>query len=88
MAADRITTALIATTTPQLPHTREADSVPLLGPVTQRHFGGVFARLLCSAGITNENEFQFIDSPTPRISNDVTFGHAHTLCSAILWLLW
>jgi len=29
MAADRITTALIATTTPQLPHTREADSVPL-----------------------------------------------------------
>jgi len=47
----------------------------------QRHFGVVFARLLCSAGITNENEFKFSGSPTPRVSNDVTFGHAHTLCS-------
>jgi len=53
----------------------------------QKHFGVVFAGLLCSAGITNENEFQFSDSPTPLVSNDVTFGHAHTLCSAI-WLLY
>jgi len=45
----------------------------------QRHFGVVFARLLCSAGITNENEFQFSGSPTPRVSNDITFGHTHTL---------
>ena len=34
----------------------------------------------------NENEFHISASPTPRVSNDVTFGHAHTLCSAI-WLL-
>ena len=52
----------------------------------QRHFRVVFARLLCPAGITNENEIQFSGSPTPRVSNDVTFGHAHTLCSEI-WLL-
>jgi len=41
---------------------------------------------LCSAGITNENEFHISGSPTPRVSNDVTFSHAHTLCLAI-WLL-
>ena len=40
----------------------------------QRHFGVVFARLLCSAGITNENEIQFSGSPTPRVSNDVTLA--------------
>ena len=45
-----------------------------------RHFGAVLARLLCSARITNENGFQFCGSPTPRVSNDVTFSHAHTLC--------
>ena len=39
-----------------------------------RHFGVVFERLLCSAGITNENEFQFSGSPTPRVSNDVTLA--------------
>ena len=50
----------------------------------QRHFGVIFARLLRSAGITNENEIQYSGSPTPRVSNDVTFGHAHTLCSAII----
>jgi len=42
-----------------------------------RHFGVVFERLLWSAEITNENEFQFSGSPTPRISNDITFSHAH-----------
>ena len=30
----------------------------------QRHFCVVFARLLCSAGITNENEFHTSSSPT------------------------
>ena len=30
----------------------------------QRHFCVVFARLLCSAGITNENEFHNSSSPT------------------------
>ena len=61
-------------------------SVPLrTGTCYIRHFGAVFARLLCSAGTTNENEFQFSGSPTPCVSNDVTFGHAHTLCSAT-WL--
>ena len=48
-----------------------------------RHFGVVFERLLCSAGITNENEFQFSGSPAPHVSNDVTFGHTHTLCLAM-----
>ena len=52
----------------------------------QRHFCVVFARLLCSAGITNENEFHNSSSPTLCASNDVTSGHAHPLCSEI-WLL-
>ena len=52
----------------------------------QRHFCVVFARLLCSAGITNENEFHTSSSPTLCASNDVTSGHAHSLCSEI-WLL-
>jgi len=39
-----------------------------------------------AAGHPFENEFQFSGSPTPRISDDVTFGHAHTLCS-VMWLL-
>ena len=52
----------------------------------QRHFCVVFARLLCSAGITNENEFHNSSSPTLCASNDVTSSHAHSLCSEI-WLL-
>jgi len=51
----------------------------------QRHVCAVFARLLCSAGITNENEFHNSSSPTLCASNDVTSGHAHLLCSEI-WL--
>jgi len=42
-----------------------------------RHFCVVFARLLCSAGITNKNEFHNSSSPTLCASNDVTSGHAH-----------
>jgi len=42
----------------------------------QWHFCVVFARLLCSAGITNENEFHTSSSPTLCVSNDVTSGHA------------
>ena len=38
----------------------------------QRHFCVVFARLLCSAGITNENEFHTSSSPTLCASNDIT----------------
>jgi len=49
----------------------------------QRHFCVVFARLLCSAGIANENEFHTSSSPSLRTSNDVTSGHAHSLCSEI-----
>ena len=49
----------------------------------QRHFCVVFARLLCSAGITNQNEFHTSSSPTLCASNDVTSGHAHSLCSEI-----
>jgi len=52
----------------------------------QRHFCAVSARLLCSAGITNENEFHYSSSPTLYVSNDVTSGHAHSLCLEI-WLL-
>jgi len=51
----------------------------------QRHFGVVFARLLCFAGITNEDEFHTSGSPTPCVSNDVTFSHTQRLCLAI-WL--
>ena len=47
----------------------------------QRLFCVVFARLLCSAGITNENEFHSSSSPTLCASNDVTSSHAHSLCS-------
>ena len=50
-----------------------------------RHFCVVFARLLCSAGITNENYFHTSSSPTLCGSNDITSGHAHSLCSEI-WL--
>ena len=52
----------------------------------QRHFWVVYARLLCSAGITNENEFHTSSSPTLCALNDVTSGHTHSLCSEI-WLL-
>ena len=52
----------------------------------QRHFCVVFARLLCSAGITNGNEFHTSSSPTLCAFNEVTSGHAHSLCSEI-WLL-
>ena len=45
----------------------------------QRHFCVVFARLLCSAGITSS-------STTLCDSNYITSGHAHSLCSEI-WLL-
>jgi len=47
----------------------------------QRHFCVVFARLLCSAEITNENEFHTSSSPTLCVSNDVTSSHTHPLCS-------
>ena len=49
----------------------------------QRYFCVVFARLLCSAGIANENEFHTSSSPSLRTSNDITSGHAHSLCSEI-----
>jgi len=39
----------------------------------QRHFC-VFAKLLCSAGSTNENEFHTSSSPTLCASNVVTSG--------------
>jgi len=52
----------------------------------QRDFGGVFARLLCSAGITNSNEFHTSSSPTLCASNDITSGQAHSICLEI-WLL-
>ena len=52
----------------------------------QRHFCVVFARLLSPAGISNENEFHTSSSPTLCESNDVTFVHAHSLCSEV-WLL-
>ena len=52
----------------------------------QRYFCVVFARILCSAGIANENEFHNSSSPTLCASNDITSGHAHSLCSEI-WLL-
>ena len=45
----------------------------------QWHFCIVFARLLCSAGITNENEFHTSSSATLCTSNDVASGHAHSL---------
>jgi len=51
----------------------------------QEHFCVVFARLLCSAGITNENKFHTSSSPTLCASNDIISGHAHPLCSNI-WL--
>ena len=56
------------------------------GLLHQRDFCVFFARLLCSAGITNESEFHYSSSPTPRISNDITY--VHTLCSVIWHLLW
>ena len=43
-------------------------------------FRVVFARLLCSAEITNDNEFHTSSSPTLCVTNDITSGHAHTLC--------
>ena len=45
----------------------------------QRHYGVVFARLLCFAGITNEFHLSGIPTPRIHVSNDVIFGHAHIL---------
>ena len=59
-------------------------SVPLrTGTCYIRYFCVVFARLLCSAGIANENEFHTSSSPSLRTSNDITSGQAHSLCSEI-----
>ena len=52
----------------------------------QGHFCVVFTRLLCSAAITNENEFHNSSSPTLCAFNDITSGHAHSLYLEI-WLL-
>jgi len=52
----------------------------------QRHLCVVFARLLCSPGITSENQFHTSSSHTLSASNDITSGHAHSPCSEI-WLL-
>ena len=45
----------------------------------QRHYGVIFARLLCSVGITNEFHLSGIPTPCIHVSNDVIFGHAHIL---------
>ena len=65
---------------------RELSTIKDWDLLHQRDFCVVFARLLCSAGITNENEFHNSSSPTPCDSNYVTSGRAHSLCSEI-WLL-
>ena len=49
----------------------------------QRYFCIAFAKTVCSAGITDENEFRTSSSPALYPSNDVTSGHAHTLYSEI-----
>ena len=61
---------------------------PILVPLSTGtcYIRDFLARLLCSARITNENEFHNSSSPTLCASNDVTSGHAHPLCSEI-WLL-
>ena len=57
-----------------------------LGPATSKTFLCCFARLLCSAGITNGNEFHTSSSPTLCAFNDITSGHVHSLYLEI-WLL-
>jgi len=52
----------------------------IIFPLPYQGTVGSPSRLLCSAGIANENEFHTTSSPTLCASNDVTSGHAHSLC--------